>query len=47
VRKAFDLLCAGNLGAKRIINARRPLSELADVFKMLEQGTVLKCAVIP
>jgi L-iditol 2-dehydrogenase len=47
VRKAFDLLCGGNLGARRIINARRPLSELTDVFKMLERGTVLKCAVIP
>lgn len=47
VRRAFDLLCARKLGAGRIVNARRPLCELAEVFAMLERGTVLKCAVIP
>ena len=47
VRRAFELLCARKLGAGRIVNARRPLSELAEVFTMLERGTVLKCAVIP
>jgi len=47
VRKACELLCSGGLGAGRIINARRRLNELAEVFAMLERGTVLKCAVIP
>jgi len=47
VRKAFELLCSGKLGAGRIINARRPLSDLAEVFRMLERSAVLKCAVIP
>jgi len=47
VRRAFELLCARKLGAGRIVNARRPLSDLAEVFAMLERGTVLKCAVIP
>ena len=47
VREAYDLLCGGGLGAGRIINARRRLSELADVFALLERSAVLKCAVIP
>ncbi len=47
VASARDLLCAGSLGAGRIINARRSLSEIGEVFAMLERGTVLKCAVIP
>ena len=47
VRAAYDLLCARTIGAGRIINARRPLDELGEVFAMLERGTVLKCAVIP
>jgi L-iditol 2-dehydrogenase len=47
VQRAFELLCARKLGAGRIVNAQRPLSDLAEVFAMLERGTVLKCAVIP
>ena len=47
VRQAFDLLCSRELGVGRIVNARRRLSDLAEVFTMLERGTVLKCAVIP
>lgn len=47
VSSANELLSAGTLGAGRIINARRPLAELEQVMRMLEQGTVLKCAVIP
>jgi len=47
VRRAFELLCERKLGAGRIVNERRPLSELAQVFAMLERGSVLKCAVIP
>jgi L-iditol 2-dehydrogenase len=47
VSQAFELLCARKLGAGGIVNARRPLSELAEVFTMLEHGAVLKCAVIP
>ena len=47
VRRAFELLRARKLGAGRIVNAWRPLSKLAEVFEMLERGSVLKCAVIP
>ena len=47
VRRAFELLCGGKLGAGRIVNARRRLSELAELFTMLERGAILKCAVIP
>jgi len=47
VIRARDLLSAGSLGAGRLINARRSLSELGEVFAMLERGAVLKCAVIP
>ena len=31
----------------RVIDERRPLSDLKDVFGMLENGSCLKCAVIP
>ncbi|MGH8013512.1 MAG: zinc-dependent alcohol dehydrogenase [Candidatus Binataceae bacterium] len=47
VRRAFEWLSAGRLGAGRVINARRPLADLSEVFAMLQQGTVLKCAIIP
>ncbi|MGH7839089.1 MAG: zinc-binding dehydrogenase, partial [Candidatus Binataceae bacterium] len=47
VRRAFDLLCGGRLGVGRLINARRSLAELAEVFDLLERGAALKCAVIP
>jgi len=47
VRRAYDLLANGSLGAGRIINARHALADLAEVFAMLERGEVLKCAVIP
>jgi L-iditol 2-dehydrogenase len=47
VRRAFELLSARKLGAGGIVNARRPLSALAEVFTMLERGDVLKCAMIP
>jgi L-iditol 2-dehydrogenase len=47
VRRAWELLAAGSLGADRIINAERPLTELAAVFALLERGEVLKCAVVP
>ncbi|HKV54433.1 MAG TPA: alcohol dehydrogenase catalytic domain-containing protein [Candidatus Binataceae bacterium] len=47
VRKAFELLRERRLGAGRIVNARRRLSQLGEVFAMLERGSVLKCAVIP
>ncbi|HVA41245.1 MAG TPA: alcohol dehydrogenase catalytic domain-containing protein [Candidatus Binataceae bacterium] len=47
VRRAYELLAEGRFGAGRIINARRPLADIAGVFEMLERGTVLKCAIIP
>jgi Zn-dependent alcohol dehydrogenase len=47
VRQAFELLAAGRLGLGRIINARRSLAQLGEVFELLASGAVLKCAVIP
>jgi L-iditol 2-dehydrogenase len=47
VRMAFELLSGGRLGAQAIITDRRSLGQLAEVFAMLEKGSVLKCAVIP
>jgi len=52
VRRAFELLGEGRrgtarLGFERLITARRPLAELAEVFDLLERGAALKCAVIP
>lgn len=47
VRAARDLLGSGLDGVPAIINARRPLAELAEVFALLERGEALKCAVIP
>ncbi len=47
VRAAFELLRDGNLGAGRIVNERRRLGELTEVFAVLERGGALKCAIIP
>ena len=47
VRRAYELLCERRIGAGAIINARRPLAELAEVFSLMDRGAVLKCAVIP
>lgn len=47
VKRAFQILAARQLGASAIINARRSLGELAEVFSLLENGSILKCAVIP
>jgi L-iditol 2-dehydrogenase len=47
VRRAYELLCARQLGAERLVTAWRPLSKLPEAFAMLQAGTVLKCAVIP
>jgi L-iditol 2-dehydrogenase len=47
VRRAYELLAGRALNAGAIVNARMRLSDLAQVFAMLERGTVLKCAVIP
>lgn len=47
VRQAFSLLNTRNLRLNRLINARRSLEELDQVFAMLERGAALKCAVIP
>ena len=47
VRVARDRLCDRRLGAGRIINARRSLAELDEVFALLERGAALKCAVLP
>jgi L-iditol 2-dehydrogenase len=47
VRRAYELLARRELGAGAIVNARRSLDELGEVFEMLERGAVLKCAVLP
>ncbi|HZP44687.1 MAG TPA: alcohol dehydrogenase catalytic domain-containing protein [Candidatus Binataceae bacterium] len=47
VRSAYELLASGRLEAGRLVNARRPLAELPEVFAMLGRGEALKCAVIP
>jgi L-iditol 2-dehydrogenase len=47
VRRAVELLCERKLNVGGIINQRRHLSELGEVFTMLERGAVLKCAVVP
>lgn len=47
VKRAREVLCARKIGAGAIVNARRRLSQLSEVFSLLEQSAVLKCAVIP
>lgn len=47
VKRAFQVLGDGRTRAGAIINARRRLGELGEVFSMLERGEVLKCAVVP
>jgi L-iditol 2-dehydrogenase len=47
VIRARQLLAERKLGVDRIINERRRLSELPQVFDLLEKGDVLKCAIIP
>jgi L-iditol 2-dehydrogenase len=47
VKQAFQILAAQETRAGAIINARRSLGEIAEVFSLMESGTILKCAVIP
>jgi L-iditol 2-dehydrogenase len=47
VKHAFQILAAREIAAGAVINARRSLGELAEVFALLESGSILKCAVIP
>jgi L-iditol 2-dehydrogenase len=47
VRHAYELLTSRELGAGRIINGHRSLSELPAVFEALERGEFLKCAIVP
>lgn len=47
VARAFEMLRDGTLRAGRVVNARRRLTELPEVFALLERGAVLKCAIIP
>ena len=47
VKRAYEILAARRLGASAIINARRSLGELAEVFSLLESGSILKCAIVP
>lgn len=47
VKRAYEILGARKIGAGAIVNARRRLDQLSEVFSLLEQSAVLKCAVIP
>ena len=47
VRAAYELLASRRLNPAALINARRPLAQLTEVFAMLERGEALKCAVVP
>jgi L-iditol 2-dehydrogenase len=47
VRRSRELLRERQLGVDRIINSHRRLSDLAEVFELLERGEILKCAIIP
>ena len=47
VKRAYEILCSRKIGAGKLINARRKLAQLAEVFTLLERGEILKCAVIP
>ena len=47
VRRAYELLEQNQLNAGRVIDERRRLSDLKEVFGLLENGSCLKCAVIP
>ncbi|MGH7779309.1 MAG: zinc-dependent alcohol dehydrogenase [Candidatus Binataceae bacterium] len=47
VRAAYEMLSRRELGFGAVINSRRSLAELSEVFTMLERGEALKCAVIP
>ena len=47
VKRAFQILDARETRASAIINARRSLSQISEVFSLMESGTILKCAVIP
>lgn len=47
VRRSCELLCERQMGVDRIINSHRRLSDLAEVFELLERGEILKCAIIP
>jgi L-iditol 2-dehydrogenase len=47
VRRSYELLAEGGLGAGRIVNEHRRLSDLSEVFSMMDRSAVLKCAVIP
>jgi L-iditol 2-dehydrogenase len=47
VKRAFQILCTRQSGAGAIINARRSLAEISEVFSLMESGAILKCAVIP
>ncbi len=47
VARTREMLCARELNFGAVINAHRRLSELEDVFAMLERGEILKCAITP
>jgi L-iditol 2-dehydrogenase len=47
VRKAYELLSGRRLVLSSIINARRRLADIVEVFTVLDSGAALKCAVTP
>jgi len=47
VRRTYEMLRQRKLNFGAVINARRRLGEIDEVFAMLERGDVLKCAIVP
>ncbi|MGC1341975.1 MAG: alcohol dehydrogenase catalytic domain-containing protein [Candidatus Binataceae bacterium] len=47
VRAAYEMLARREAGFGAVINSRRSLAQLGEVFAMLDRGEALKCAVIP
>jgi L-iditol 2-dehydrogenase len=47
VKKAYKLLCEGDLGVLKLISGRYPLEHVQKAFDKLARGEGLKYAIIP
>jgi hypothetical protein len=47
VRRAYELLAAGNFGAERLISGTFPLSQLKEALSRHQRGEGIKFAVEP
>ncbi|MBI4822936.1 MAG: zinc-binding dehydrogenase [Nitrospirae bacterium] len=47
VKKAYELICKGKLGLKRLISGRYPLKDIKKAFDRLKMGEGIKYAIIP